>query len=57
MTRRIAAVIAALLLLAAPVVAQDQARGEVQIVALWSDGTEWHPVGSGMLPLICEPVP
>lgn len=53
---RIAAVLAALLLIAAPAVAQaPQARGEVNVVVLWSDGTEWHPVGSGTLPLLCEP--
>lgn len=56
---RIAAVLAALLLLAVPTSAQapEQARGEVNVVVLWSDGTEWHPVGSGTLPLLCEPAP
>ena len=56
---RILAILAALMLLSAPAVAQAPVppAGTVLIVVGLSDGMTVLPVTSGVLPLVCEPLP
>lgn len=54
--KRVAALIASLLLVALPATAEEP-RGTVTLVVAWSNGTTQVPVAAGTLPLICEPAP
>ena len=57
--KRVLVLLAALTLMAAPAVAQTTVppEGTVVIVVGLSDGVTVLPVTSGVLPLVCAPVP